>query len=288
MRGLHAKDYQRRLKVVLALGGLEDARRVDALGRALADASVRVRLAAVTALESSGGAEAAEYLLGAVVDRDARVATAAKQALSSLAPHLEAEVLERGLHRWPRRARRILKSLIEAGRPEPVLALLTVRNPRVRTWAVAALAEADHVAGTDLLARGLSQLSPGPRAAAARALGALRRPSATAPLQRLLVDGDPRVRRSAADALGTLGTAAGAALVDLRDRTRHDPSFWVRRACRRALRHIETALRTAPPELEAAPLPAGSGLELEAAENEEDHVVEPRPAPWWMFWRHWR
>jgi HEAT repeat protein len=172
-----------------ALGGIGDARAVEALLPLLDDREISVRRAAAQALGRLGDTRAAEPLVSALADHDADMRTAAAEALQQLAWRPEGTAAGAAYwvatHQWD--------EAVRAAAVEPLIMALQDPDASVRK-------------------------------PAAEALGKLGDARAIAPLSGALGDSDIRVARAAARALvamyssGKLDEAQRARVLALRER----------------------------------------------------------------------
>jgi HEAT repeat protein len=181
---LHDKDAGLRRAGVTALGKLSALRGPNAeadLVRALGDASVEVRVAAVEALRESGAREAVVPLIGRLEDGDPVVRNAALKALGAL-----------------RDERAVM----------PLLTQLLDPSPELAGQAASALGAIGDARAAAPLASALSHGSIEVRVAAAGALLRLRNASAVPALESSASDPEAVVARAALAALGRIDDPA--------------------------------------------------------------------------------
>ena len=295
---LTTSDEGSRLLPAVGLGFAGDSRGLTVLTSALARTEPEL-LACVYAALACLGAEAAERLAGIVCRRPGQMRAQAMRALGGLPGHAigaalvhlmlsgEGEVrsfasrllrecgetavrsLVERLAGCDRRARvQGIHLLVGLGEPAQELLFEMIRSNRraERALASEALGRIGFPAGSGrlqgLLAAGYAEAAIG--------LGHLRDARSLAPLIRVLEEDDALARAGAAGALGAPGAAAAPALGALRASSRR-PRFPrlhdVGPAYQDAVERIESALRQAPAELEAATDPEGRGTELEWASS---------------------
>jgi HEAT repeat protein len=205
-----AQAARRRLSAEI-LGKLGDRRAIAPLTRALDDADVEVRCAALAALVQLDARDAMDAIAKRARDAQASVRANALDALSALSslPRPEfVDALQDADARVRARAAVALHRAGDAARAQSAIAaLLESRDAAARAAGLGALAECRASAPVARVAEFLRDESLAVRLAAINALGAFRDCAANEVLVAQLDNSDERVRRAAAIALQTSGVA---------------------------------------------------------------------------------
>ncbi len=229
-----------RLAVLQAL----EARGVVA--RTLRDTTRRSKWARARAVRVLGELRvpaAVPAVLHALDDRDADVRNVAARALGRMRLQATDEALVGLLGRHDQSvSARIAAMCIELGSRTAPLLIRTLRDgsAKARFWAARILGEIRDPSATAALAEALQDTEPDVRSAAARALGSLADRASAAPLESALKDPIWYVRAHAAEALGKV---ADPAMAEALAGSLGDRSWWVRRNALDALVRLGEAAR---------------------------------------------
>jgi HEAT repeat protein len=175
-QALQHKQVAVRLRAVMALSGIPDARSVALLRRALNDADSRVQRAAADALGMVGHPDAVPALISALRSDDGGVAMNAVRSLSQIGAPAVPALLD-ALREWSQPntgaqttpAYLVALALSQIPEAEPAL-LQASRQPRTRLFALVALKERRTLAAKPLFEQALRSDDPALRQLAREAL----------------------------------------------------------------------------------------------------------------------